>query len=376
MKAKILYVIDNLEFGGGERGFAQLAEALRDRYEIRFACAPGGLLGRRLQSMAVPIRPLDFRRQLSLMRILRLSAIMRHEQVDLVHSMGARADFAARIAARLAGRPLVVSTVAMFVDGYEVSALKRALYRRVIRLTERLTDGFIAVSDAVRKTLVEGHRIPEAKVRRIYSGVELEAFSPEGQNGFGLRRELALEPGAPVVGTIGRLVYQKAQHVFLQAASLAQRSIPNVQVLIVGDGPFRRSLEGLSRELGLHACRFAGFREDVPHLLSLMDVFALPSILEGLPRVLLEALAMARPVVATRIDGVAEVVQHGGAGLLVRPRDPVALADAIVSLVKDPELARRLGGAGRKLIEDRFTVERMVDEVEAFYTTLLEKEAR
>jgi len=144
----------------------------------------------------------------------------------------------------------------------------------------------------------------------------------------------------------------------------------------VGDGPFRRSLEGLSRELGIRACRFAGFREDVPRLLSLMDVFALPSILEGLPRVLLEALAMARPVVASGIDGTIEVVQHGGAGLLVRPRDPVALADAIVSLVKDSELGRRMGAAGRKLIEDQFAVERMVDAVEGFYTTLLEREAR
>ena len=108
MKPKLLYVIDNLEFGGGERGFAQLATALRDRYEIQFACQPGGLLGERLKRLWVPIRLLDFRRQLSLSRINRLVGIIRAERVQLVHSMGARADFAARIAGRLARTPVIV----------------------------------------------------------------------------------------------------------------------------------------------------------------------------------------------------------------------------------------------------------------------------
>ncbi|MFN3477058.1 MAG: glycosyltransferase, partial [Candidatus Methylomirabilales bacterium] len=143
--------------------------------------------------------------------------------------------------------------------------------------------------------------------------------------------------------------------------------------LIVGEGPLRPSLEQLSQELGLARCRFTGFREDIPNLLWLMDVFALPSILEGLPQVLLEALAAARPVVATRIDGITEVVQHGTTGLLVPPQDPTALADAIILLLKDQGLARRLGEAGRKLVEDRFALSRMIEKVDRFYMTLLQK---
>lgn len=373
MKPKLLYVIDNLEFGGGERGFAQLATALRDRYEIQFACQPGGLLGERLKSLGVPIRLLDFRRQLSLSRIARLVGIIRAERVQLVHSMGARADFAARVAGRLARTPVIVSTIAMFVEGYEVSPVKRAVYRAAIGLTERLADGFIAVSDTVGKALVEGHRIPKEKVVRIYSGVELDAFRPGSDDGFRAKRELGFDPEAPLVGTIGRLVHQKAYDVFLQAASLVAKAVPDVQFLIVGDGPLRSRLEQLSAKLGLRTCRFAGFREDIPRVLSILDVFVLSSVLEGLPRVLLEALAMARPVVATRIDGVTEVIQHGLTGLLVPPRDPVALADAITSLLKDQGPARRVGQAGRKLVEERFTVSRMVAEVDRFYTTLLEK---
>lgn len=374
MKAKILYVIDNLEFGGGERVFLQLAGALKDRYEILFACQPGGPLEEQLKRLGVPLRPLDFRRQVSLARIVHLITIIRKEKVHLVHSMGARADFYARIAARLAGVPVVVSTIAMFVEGYDVHPLKRAFYRMGTLLSERLVDGFIAVSEAVRRVLLEQHRIPEEKVVTIYnSGVALDTFRPDGHEGSRLRRELGLDPEAPIVGTVGRLVYQKAQDVFLRAASLVVKAIPETQFLLVGEGPLRPSLEQLSRELGLASCRFAGFREDIPNTLSIMDVFALSSVLEGLPQVLLEALAAARPVVATRIDGITEVIQHGTTGLLVPPRDPTALADAIILLLKDQGLARRLGETGRKLVEERFALSRMVEEVDRFYTTLLQK---
>lgn len=377
MKPKILYVIDNIEFGGGERVLAQLVGALKDRYEILFACQPGGLLDERLRQLGVAIRPLDFRRQVSPSRVFLLSSIIREEGVHLVHSMGARADFSARIAARLAGAPVVVSTIAMLVEGYDVPFFKRALYRAGIRLSERLCDGFIAVSNAVRRVLVEGHRISEEKVVTIYnSGVELDVFTPNARNGFQLKRTLGLDPEGPVVGTIGRLVYQKAQDTFLEAAPLVTQAVPNAQFLIVGEGPLRPALERLAADLGLRTCCFTGFREDIPSLLSLMDVFALPSILEGFPQVLLEAMAAGRPIVATRIDGVTEVVQHNTTGLLIPPRDPSALAAAITSLLKDQGLAHRLGRGGRKLVEERFTINRIAAEVDRFYTDLLKERMR
>ncbi|MFQ5803674.1 MAG: glycosyltransferase [Candidatus Methylomirabilales bacterium] len=374
MKPKILYVIDNLEFGGGEQGFAQLAGALRDRYEILFACQPGGLLAERLKQIGIRIRPLDFRRQVSPSRIIRLMAMIKEEGIHLVHTTGARADFYTRIAARLAGAPVVVSTITMLVEGYEVSSLKRTLYRAAIRLSERYCDGFIAVSNAVRRVLVEDHRIPTANVVMIHnSGIELDTFKPDGRDGLELRRELDLHPEGPIVGTIGRLVYQKAYDVFLRAASLVLRAVPDAQFVIVGEGPLRPTLERMKDDLGLHTCRFAGFRSDIPNMLSLMDVFALASILEGSPVVILEALGAVRPIVATRINGVTDVVQHGVTGLLVPPGDPAALADAIVSLLKDRELSCRLAEAGQKLVEERFALRRMVEEVDRFYTTLLQK---
>ncbi len=183
MRVKILYVIDNLEFGGGGRVLSQLAGALKDRYEILFACQPGGLLEERLRALGIPVRPLNFRHRLSLPRILRLAAIIRREGVHVVHSMGARADFSARIAARLAGAPVIVSTVAMLAEGYEVSPVRRVLYRAAVRWSERLSSGFIAVSEAVRQTLVEDHRIRRRR----------ELFSRDARD---VDRGIAVVPGA------------------------------------------------------------------------------------------------------------------------------------------------------------------------------------
>lgn len=371
MKAKVLYVVDNLEFGGGERGFAQLAGAFQERWEVLFACHPGGPLGDRLAQLGIRVLPLDFRGKIGPSRLVRLVRILKSERVHLVHSMGARADFSSRIAARLAGTPVVVSTVAMLVEGYDAPPLARFFYGAGDRLSERWCHGFIAVSEAVRRALVERHGIPAEKVATIYSGVELEAYRPEARNRDQLMADLRLDPGAPLVGTVGRLVYQKAHDVLLEAAAIVGEQAPRVQFLIVGEGPFRARLERLARERGLRTCRFAGLRADIPALLAIMDVFVLPSILEGLPRVLLEAWAAARPVVATRIDGVTEVAEHGVTALLVPPGQPRALAEAVLALLEDRELARRLGEAGRQLVQKSFALSRTVQEVGRFYDRLL-----
>src|SRR5262249_601522 len=166
----LLYVIDNLEFGGGERGFLQLAEALRDRYRIAFACEPGGVLGERLPALGVALHPISFRRRFSLRAVEDLRAVIRAERIDLVHSMGARAAVGARLASRFAGVP-VVSTIAMLAERFEVSRPRRLAYRVVSRTTERLCRGLIAESDAIRTTLIHEHGLPASRVTRIYRGV-------------------------------------------------------------------------------------------------------------------------------------------------------------------------------------------------------------
>ncbi len=371
MKPSIVYVVDNVEFGGGEHGFSQLAAALRDRYEIAFACQPGGLLGQRLANFDIPVHHVEFERKISPGRVSRLAAIFRETGADLVHSMGSRADFYTRLGARRGGQPTVVSTVAMFVEGYDVSPWLRGLYGLAMGSTKQYCDRFVAVSEAIRRELVEGHGIPAEKVVRIYNGLEMDLYRSESPRSTELITELGLDPDRPVVGTVGRLVYQKAHSDLLRAAAIIQREVPEAQFLIVGEGPLRSELEQLSSSLGIRACRFAGFRSDVPDLLPTFDVFALSSVLEGLPRVLVEAMACARPCVATNIDGAREVIDDGVSGLLVPPESPEALAEAVVFLLERTDRAHSMAQAARSRAFEKFDLQRTVSEVDQLYREAL-----
>jgi len=178
---------------------------------------------------------------------------------------------------------------------------------------------------------------------------------------------------APVVGMVGRLARQKAPGDFLRAAALVAREFPAATFLVVGDGPLRATLEGLARELGIaDRVRFLGFRDEVPVVLAALDVFALSSLWEGLPLTILEAMAAGKPVVATSVNGVAEVVQHGRTGWLVSPQQVEQLAAHIVTLLRDPGIARSMGEAGRRRVRERFSIERTVAELSDLYQDLYE----
>jgi len=365
----IFYVIDNLTFGGGERCFAQVIRSLpKDQYKIFAACKDQGIFWETLKENGVIGYPVDLTSRFNVAIIRYLAIVMKRQKVDIVHSQGGRADFFARIAAKLAKVPKVVSTVAMPVQGYDVSPLRKAVYVTLDRFTERFVDKFIVVSEALRKTLIEGHKIPPEKVVRIYNGIELDKYDPELYSREKVRRELRIGSDVPLVGAIGRLVWQKGFPFFIRSASYVLRAIPNAKFLLVGDGPLRSELEDMIEELGL-AENFvlAGFREDIPEVLAALDVLVLSSLKEGLPMILLEGMAMARPVVATQIEGISEVVEHGKTGILVPPEDPQALAEGIIALLRDKDKAWCMGQAGRKRVEEKFSVEEMVRRTQEVY---------
>ena len=369
----ILYVIDNLTFGGGERGFAQIIGRLsRERYRIFVACKNRGVFWEKLKEYKVIGYPMDMGNRFNVFTIRYLTTIIREEKIHIVHSQGGRADFFARVAARLAKISKIVSTVQMPVEGYDVSPLRKAVYVILDRFTERFVDKFIVVSEALRRTLIEGHKIPPEKVVRIYNGIELDKYDPELYSREKVRKELRIGPDIPLVGAIGRLVWQKGFPFFIQAASYVLRAIPNAKFLLVGDGPLRSELERMVGDLGMTKdFIFTGFREDIPEVLAALDVLVLSSLREGLPMILLEGMAMARPVVATDIEGIAEVVEHNKTGILVPPEDPQALAEGIIALLRDKDKARRMGQAGRKRVEEKFSVEEMVRRTQGVYESMV-----
>lgn len=370
-KPSILFVIDGLEFGGGERVFLQLAAGLKDRYEVFAAATPDGKFENGIGELGAKFFPLDMSRQFYLRSIRQLSGIIKNNKIDLVHSQGARGDFYTRIAGRVAGSPHNLCTIAMPVEGFDVRPWRKIIYRAIDSFTGRDVDKFIVVSDALKRILIEKRRISEHRVVRVYNGIELEQYHQDAEDGK-IRKEWGVPQEAPLIGAIGRMVWQKGFKFLIRAITKAVQAVPNAKFIFVGDGPLENELGALSEELGVRdRIVFAGFRSDINEILAEIDLLVVPSLLEGFPMVTLEAMAMAKPIVATNISGINEQITNGIDGILVPSKNPAALAKAIIRVLNDQEYAQAMGLAARKKVEQEFSVEKMVAETEKVYLSLL-----
>jgi glycosyltransferase involved in cell wall biosynthesis len=225
----------------------------------------------------------------------------------------------------------------------------------------------IALAETHKQYLTSVKHIPASKIAVAYNGIDLRKFAHTG-HAHQVRRSLQIPDGAHVVGIIAGLRRWKAHDVFLTAATSVVREAPDTYFVIAGDGPERSKLEKMARDLHLtDRVRFLGTVDDVPTLLQAIDVSVLSSVSEALPLALLESMAATRPVVATDVGSVSEIVDDGVNGFLVTPGAPDQLAQAMLRVLKDPELGRRLGEAGRKKVEQQHTVERMVHRYESLF---------
>jgi glycosyltransferase involved in cell wall biosynthesis len=232
------------------------------------------------------------------------------------------------------------------------------------RSTLPLTARVLCVADALARDY-------RARTTVIPNGVDVTELDAARGDTMQIRRGLGLGAG-PVIGFAGRLTPQKDPMTFLRSVAAVRRDLPTAMGLVVGDGPLRADLELEAARVGLgEHCVFTGARSDVPALLDAMDVFVLSSVSEGFPFVLLEAMAMARPVVATMVDGVTEIVQDDISGVLVAPGDPSSIAGAVLGLLRHPAHARAVGAAARAHVADRFSVERMIHQTEQLYLEVM-----
>jgi glycosyltransferase involved in cell wall biosynthesis len=379
MMKNILYVFDNLEFGGGERVFAQLINRLSDkRYKIMVACFQTGAFIEKIEGSGAQIQPVDMRNRFNFGVILQLSNLIKKERVDIVHSQGARADFFARMAAKLAGAPIVISTVPMPVEGFDVHPMKKFIYIVLNRFSERFVDRFIVVSEALKKVMIERHKIDPQKVVKIYNGIEVDEYHIDDDEEvmygkLSLREELGLKNEIPVIGAIGRLVWQKGFEYFIEAIPEVLKEFKGARFLLVGEGELKDELKVKSKKLKFEdKIFFVGFRNDIKEILQSIDVLVMPSLLEGLPMILLEAMAMEKPIVATEIEGIKEVLDNGKTGSLVPPKDSKVLAGAIIKMITHKENALNMGLAARKVVTERFGVDVMVEKHKEVYEELLQ----
>jgi glycosyltransferase involved in cell wall biosynthesis len=318
-----------------------------------------GRLADELRHLGVGVVILDETRTSTLGIFLGLVRVLRAHRFDLVHLHKYKDGVLGSIAARIAGVPCIVRTMHGLAEpllGWE--QIKARVYDTLDRITlQCLADLVIAVSQRMTETLWESGYQPRM-VTCIRNGLDLQHVTTTRQP-QDVRRELGIEPRALLIGTVGRLSAIKGQVHLLGAAKRVIASQPWARFLFVGDGPLRNELLITAAELHLAAsCVFPGARHDVYDVVSAMDIFTLPSLNEGIPMSLLEAMALGRPVVASAVGGIPEVIQDRVNGRLVPPGDEAALADACLELATDRELARTMGERARQTIEDSFSHER------------------
>lgn len=264
-------------------------------------------------------------------------------------------------------RPLVTTLHAGSVANLGGLAQRLAgVYEATIgRAILKSSDGVIALSEEISEH-AQSLGVPSQKVWIIPNGVDTARFRPTAGR--------MMDSDVPTVIFVGRLIFNKGPQFVVEAAPYVLQHFPKTRFLMVGDGPLRQSLEARVRELGLEqAFEFLGLRRDIPDILQKADILVRPSLLEGMPLTILEGMACGLPIVATPISGTAELVKHEETGLLVRPSDSIDLADALIRLIRDPELARQMGNRGRALVEAGYSWDAVADRTLNLYNKLLER---
>jgi glycosyltransferase involved in cell wall biosynthesis len=385
-RIKILRVIARLNMGGPALHVSYLTAGLRERgYDTTLVA---GTLARGEDSMSFVadardvdvVRIDELGREISPLRdlvaTLRLARLIRRERPDILHTHTAKAGTVGRVAALLAGRrapPIVVHTFHGHVLRGYFGPLRSRLFRLLERWLAARTTALIAVSPQVRDDLVALGVAPPERFVVIRLGIELdERVAAERDGRTESRRYLGIASERFVVGWIGRMTAVKRTDDVLVAFRRLRDDGVDAVLCMVGDGPDRPELERRAHELGVvRDTLFLGYQEDVAPFYAAFDALVLPSSNEGTPVSAIEALAAGRPVVATRVGGVPDVVQEGQDGFLVDPGATDDLADRLARLARDPALRERMGRAGRERVLPRYAVARLIDDVDRLYRSLL-----
>jgi glycosyltransferase involved in cell wall biosynthesis len=294
--------------------------------------------------------------------------LLRRVRPEVVHTHTSKAGAVGRLAAWLAGIPVVIHTPhGHLFYGYYGRFLS-TLVCFAERLLGRLTDRIVTLTDRGAQEHVQYTIASPQKFVTIPGGNSLAQFRSMRVNAIDKRKELGLPPEGPIIGAVGRLVPIKGHTWLLRAVPRVLAEFPQACVVLIGDGPLLGELKELAAELGIspHVV-FLGTRHDMPGCLAALDLFVLPSLNEGMGRALVEAMAVGCPVVATRVGGIPDVVTDGMTGLLVPPRDDRALAEAILTLLRNRSRRAAYGAAARRHVDGRFDVETMVHNIERLY---------
>ena len=368
-RIRVCYVIDELRLGGTERQLVQVASGFDPtRVDAEIWC-----LRDDPSRSGLPVRcPTHIlginrlREPRSLLRVLAFARHLRRRPVDVIQTFFFDASLVGIVAGRLAGVPLVIASRRDL--GYWHSSWTLRWTRLLVRAADRV----LANAEAVRDSVVRMEGVPREKVDVIYNGVELPDPSDPTTRAV-VRRHLGIPPDRLVIGIVANLNRPvKDVGTFIRAAAGVGERMPEATFLVVGDGPLRPELEAEAGRLGLEGrLRFVGGAGGPGEVIAALDVGVLSSLSEGLPNAILEYMAHGIPSVATAVGGVTEILEDGRTGLLVPPRNPEAMAQAILALAGSAEVRRAMGAEARRRIEANFALHNKIDEIEHYYRTHL-----
>ena len=347
-------------------------------YTVELACAPGGDLVTLVEQSGMRVRPVrHFRQPLSpwhdLHALLELRRLCRRERYTIVHTHNSKAGFLGRLAARLAGVPIIIHTVHGFAFHEREPWWRRRLFIALERLAARWCDQFICISQPLIEWAVAMRIVPRDRAVKIYSGIELAQFR-QPADAAAVRASWGWPDDALVIGEVAKLWPGKGHDTLLRAFARVRAQHPQARLVFVGEGSERPALERLAQRLDVAAdVRFLGFRRDVAALTHALDIAALPSLFEGMGRAVLEAMACAKPVVASRVGGLVELIEDGVTGCLVPPNDVDALTAALERLLQEPSVRVRMGQAGVSRVTQQFDAGVMSDHILAVYQAWLKR---
>lgn len=359
----VMLMTDVTGRGGAEKALVDLALHLDRRLYNVSVCATrsAGNYQPLLDGAGVPTFILERHTRREAYKMLRLVRLLRRQPVHILHTHLFGSNTWGRILGKLAGVPVIIA--------HEHWSTKSQQEIWVDRLLYRLSDRILVPSQESKRVVASTDHIPSNRLSVIYNGVDIEQFKSRN-DAADTRRELGVPANAILVGYVGRLSPEKGgQDILIRAISKVRQTHANVCLLVVGDGPLRPGLEKLAADLD-EPIIFTGLRADIARILGAMDIFVLPSLHEALPIAALEAMATRLPVVATRVGGNPEVVEHEKTGLLVPPNDETALYEAIMRLITEPATASRLASAAQSHVQANFTLDQMARRVEAVYAEL------
>lgn len=371
IKATILHTEASTGWGGQEiRILTESAGMINRGYRVILACQPGSGILKKADQFGLETHIMRIDGGFDLSCIMRLRSLIQDEKVDIVNTHSSKDSWCAGMAAKLVRKVKVIRTRHLSIP-VKSNFSTRMLYKT-------LPDCVITTGESIRIHLIEQLGISPDSAISIPTGIDLQPFDYNSADRSLLRSEFGIDPEAPLIITLGMIRSMKGHKYFIDAAAAIVKQRPDAMFMIVGDmvsgGDTKKNLVDQISSLGLQdKIIMTGYREDVPDILAAIDIFVLASIrYEGVPQAISQAMAMAKPVVATDVGSINEQVINGRTGILVEKENSSALADAILTLVKDPVTAREFGINGRSLVEEKLSLDVMLDKTESVYKKLLQ----